>query len=348
MLVTASLINSLRNLGRDIIVVSSEDIPDAIVVDGVKRPTRNSDNKLIYHSVEGIANFWRWFGDSRVVDVQGRPQVVYHGTDKDFSSFNPDLLGKLTNAESARLGFFFTSSAKNSSFYAGFATNEAYRAELEADLTRLKAEFNSLNQTITEAARKQRSRARSLSFTFDPDWLKSDNELAREGYSYADIEELRKEAAEIPASDLQKAAADYAEHKNNIAQLNDRIKKVEQEIEDTVVLLASVGLKRDLGGVERLQGKLVAKNLKPNIMPVYLQASDVIVYEQQKEYKDYSYASLLSQAIDSGKDGVIIKNTEDPLLSDIFVVFNPSQIKSAIGNNGSFSHDSTDVTAATR
>lgn len=31
--------------------------------------------------------FKRWFGDSKVVDEQGRPLVVYHGTNKDFSKF---------------------------------------------------------------------------------------------------------------------------------------------------------------------------------------------------------------------------------------------------------------------
>ncbi len=33
--------------------------------------------------------FKKWFGDSKVVDAQGKPMVMYHGTDKDFSSFKP-------------------------------------------------------------------------------------------------------------------------------------------------------------------------------------------------------------------------------------------------------------------
>lgn len=43
--------------------------------------------------------FKEWFGDSKVVDDQGRPLVVYHGTDKDISVFaDPRKLG----------GIFFT------------------------------------------------------------------------------------------------------------------------------------------------------------------------------------------------------------------------------------------------
>lgn len=34
--------------------------------------------------------FKRWFGDSKVVDANGKPQVMYHGTMRDFDSFDPD------------------------------------------------------------------------------------------------------------------------------------------------------------------------------------------------------------------------------------------------------------------
>lgn len=51
-----------------------------LVVDGVVRSTTNSLGKRIAPTEEGIHDFWKWFGDSQVVDVQGRPLVVYHGT----------------------------------------------------------------------------------------------------------------------------------------------------------------------------------------------------------------------------------------------------------------------------
>lgn len=37
----------------------------------------------------GTDAFSNWFGDSKVVDENGEPLVVYHGTDSDFSAFDP-------------------------------------------------------------------------------------------------------------------------------------------------------------------------------------------------------------------------------------------------------------------
>jgi hypothetical protein len=62
---------------------SAEKIPDTLVIDGVRRPTTHSEGKYIHETEDGIRNFWRWFGNSKVVDEQGRPKVVYHGTNAE-------------------------------------------------------------------------------------------------------------------------------------------------------------------------------------------------------------------------------------------------------------------------
>jgi hypothetical protein len=68
----------------------SRPLPATIKVDGKDRPTRNSEGRQIHPTAEGVRNFWKWFGDSKVVDEQGRPLVVYHGTRHSFDEFNPD------------------------------------------------------------------------------------------------------------------------------------------------------------------------------------------------------------------------------------------------------------------
>lgn len=67
--------------------------PETLTVDGVERPTTNSKGQRIHPTDDGIRNFWRWFGDSKAVDEQGRPLVVYHGTPRTFSVFQPSRAG---------------------------------------------------------------------------------------------------------------------------------------------------------------------------------------------------------------------------------------------------------------
>jgi len=56
-------------------------LPDEneLLVDGVLRPTKNSRGMRISNSTRGIENFWRWFGNSRLVDADGRPLVLFRG-----------------------------------------------------------------------------------------------------------------------------------------------------------------------------------------------------------------------------------------------------------------------------
>ena len=53
---------------------------------------------------ERAANFKNWFGDSKVVDADGKPLVVYHGTNSDFSAFKPLQHFGTLGAASDRLG----------------------------------------------------------------------------------------------------------------------------------------------------------------------------------------------------------------------------------------------------
>lgn len=54
--------------------------------------------------------FKKWFGDSTVVDADGKPLVVYHGTGGDFSTFDRSRTGQ--NFVASTLGFYFTNAAK--------------------------------------------------------------------------------------------------------------------------------------------------------------------------------------------------------------------------------------------
>lgn len=93
-------------------------LPTAITVDGVERSTTNSNGRPIASSKEGIRNFWRWFGDSKVVDAEGRPIVVYHATQSDFNEFKTQKIGTSVDFGTLGSGFYFTTSAENANNYA--------------------------------------------------------------------------------------------------------------------------------------------------------------------------------------------------------------------------------------
>lgn len=60
---------------------------ETIEVDGKERTVYNSNGERIAKSAEALRNFYKWFGNSKVVDEQGRPLVVYHGTSSKFDVF---------------------------------------------------------------------------------------------------------------------------------------------------------------------------------------------------------------------------------------------------------------------
>lgn len=77
----------------------------------VAEDNTNSNSQPIASTPEALENFRKWFGDSKVVDAEGRPLVVYHGTR---SSFDTVDMG-----ETRRLpGFWLTPDPALASIYA--------------------------------------------------------------------------------------------------------------------------------------------------------------------------------------------------------------------------------------
>lgn len=80
---------------------------------GVSLPNENSLGEKIIPDDDPVKlqNFWNWFGDSKVVDEQGRPIVAFHGTDNEFDIFDKQRQGE--NYYYSYGGFFFTDRKNN-------------------------------------------------------------------------------------------------------------------------------------------------------------------------------------------------------------------------------------------
>jgi len=82
---------------------------ETININGQEKTVYNSNGDRIAKSKEALRNFYNWFGDSKVVDKQGRPLVVYHGTNKKFDTFDKSKIGKKHKNLYQGKGFYFTS-----------------------------------------------------------------------------------------------------------------------------------------------------------------------------------------------------------------------------------------------
>jgi hypothetical protein len=97
-----------------------------IEVDGVKRSTENSEGRRLFSTDKEIKNFWRWFGNSKMVDESGRPKVYYHGTNQDFSEYksSAQLKREGTKEIGYTEGIYFATSSKYAGNYGGVRGSE--------------------------------------------------------------------------------------------------------------------------------------------------------------------------------------------------------------------------------
>lgn len=88
-------------------------------------------------------NFWKWFGNSKVVDEDGNPMICYHGTDSDFKSFDKNKIGKnhwQSKSDIHGGGFFFVDKERYASH--GGIIKKVYLSIKNPYLIELKDEYS--------------------------------------------------------------------------------------------------------------------------------------------------------------------------------------------------------------
>ena len=81
---------------RDLFDAAGVQFPGVTMQDGLIHSILKNDSPVNRKFVEQTETkqFKRWFGKSKVVDEEGKPLVVYHATDAEFTVFDCDKLGK--------------------------------------------------------------------------------------------------------------------------------------------------------------------------------------------------------------------------------------------------------------
>ncbi len=148
-------------------VLGQDAIGDSIEVDGVARPTTNSNGQRIAQTAEGLRNFWRWFGDSKVVDADGKPLVVYHGTNADFDEFKVEMQRA---GQYGGNGFFFTGNRSTAGNFGDVTMPVYLRAEVGI---KEKREARRAGNAIEADHIRPTDDARDIWVVFSPTQIKS-------------------------------------------------------------------------------------------------------------------------------------------------------------------------------
>ena len=89
---------------------------------GGRRAAPGASSQMKFSTAPAIETdeFKKWFGDSKVVNEDGSPMTVYHGTDKTFDEFD---INSNTKGLGSLKGFFFATVPDQANLYASKKTN---------------------------------------------------------------------------------------------------------------------------------------------------------------------------------------------------------------------------------
>ncbi len=330
-------------------------------------PVEGADGKL--YQVETVnradvntPEFEAWHGDNPYnFNEDGTPLSGWHGSNEIFTEFSKEILGSNTNAPSAGLGFFFSTSKRNSESeaYTGNALFELDKQRYEQTQERslqLTKDLEDLRTSETEIPHYETDRlneilesSRNLSFEedlylkryFGDNYFDNDLEFLLTKMLDNGIEFNEDNIAENIYR-LSNSADDYADNINMqmVCMLSEsfliKISKFERakELVDSAL--------NDFRKIETSVDSDVA-DPNPYVREFYFSFNKPYIYDYKgSEYREVSFYDVISNAKAQGYDAVILKNTRDPYPTDVIVVFEPNQIKS-VYNSGEFSKKTNNV-----
>ena len=272
------------------------------------KPTNLTERQWLHTQTE---SFKEWFGNSKIVDENGDPRVVYHGVSQEgrIDFFDRAKLGEHTRARSAEKGFFFAKDIDTSSIYGVNIAEEA--------VSLVSSVGQGIRSLIDIAAEMNVSDGEFYKDIIDNHGLiieeqnaLMDTYLVDTLYDFVSemLENVREEAAYIEESegrtiDISEAEIDA-----------ERVMKYIESVKNS-----------DIKNIERL----------------FLSIENPAIHDYKGEkYRDKSYDKVLSDALKAGKDGAILRNTYDGAgMTDIYVAFTDTQMKSATENIGAYGRD---------
>jgi hypothetical protein len=210
--------------------------------------------------------FKAWFGKSKVVDVDGAPQVMYHGTSRDFGTFDREMSKQWRRAFIDNIGSWFSSEPARAEQYAGGEGHQVMPVYLTIAKPKVYKTFAALLTDMHKAAGRSPKDQK-------PPGLGSTEELR------ALLQATGFDGVRLERTDVQSLHDEIAELNQQLRKENDP--SYRQDIKDDIAAVSKAIAK--FGGSTEFDGH------------------------------------------------------------DVWIAFEPQQIKSAIGNNGKFDGMNTDI-----
>lgn len=307
-----------------------------ININGVERPTTNSEGNAIAKTKEAIEHFYKWFGDSKVVDEEGRPLVVYHGSVNTFEIFDK---GKASPEGDMGAGFYFTSNEEDadSNYHGGgpdFDNKVARRAEQIQQ--EKEEEGEDIDYEDAKELAEKELKGEPMQFSV---YLKIENPCNTDSLLFTDIEDN----IDINEEDF-KTEDEYYEERDY--QLQNEIDNVLEYAErEFGGILASYNYDEQKQNIFNIiieaiyQGGINVTGLKQSLNELYL----------EDENGNMVANEVLRAIIQSlGYDGIIDDSVAQKFNMNIpdgtthYIAFEPNQIKS-VENQGTFDENNPNI-----
>jgi hypothetical protein len=242
------------------------------------------------------------FPDSQVKDI------VYHGTNNIFESFSKSKLGESTTSPSAYEGFFFTNNIELANYYSG---------KNDLELTQnMYTPTSKYKDTITDE---------DIDFSGKLNYIET-NDINTLSYKYDTNSKLFK-VRDVTIKDIDESTKylnkeDFKKRYGVLLKVTLEAKRLSiggfSSLGNTIAALEE-------GLIETVDTKYVILDLKN---PTILDDEGVRGFSKSddKNSTKESYYERLIRAKENNKDGLVMLNTLDPFLADIFVVFELEQI----------------------
>ena len=294
---------------------------------------KESKEDIIYSK-----EFKDWFGDwendpehsSKVVDKDGKPLAVYHGSFSLFDSFDPNKghnVPAIWHADRLSIASHWSN------------TSDIHRSPKVVE------EFENLKSLVKELESKDTPFEEVVKKISDFTEENFDTEIKSDS-SYTSIEDCKE--YNLDPERYEGISYGYNIIYNNGMETGGNVRKDLHKYYETLMsYVESMVRNSSRDYINYYDGGFLYKNYLNIRKPLIVDAKDEPYHNIRYRGEYYNTESLAMYAKERGYDGVIVKNVyetdyENKKGTD-YIVFTPNQIKSATDNNGNFSKESDNM-----